>query len=71
MTGSRKMTVGRLKQLVGYDPARLEEMQRDGLLEFNEERLTVTETGSMFIRNIAALFDPAYREQVNRYSKSV
>lgn len=65
------MTADRLKQLVGYNPVRLEEMQRDGLLEFDEEGLTVTETGSIFIRNIAALFDPAYSEQVNRYSKSV
>ena len=65
------MTADRLKQMVGYDPARLEEMQRDGLLEFDEERLNVTETGSMFIRNIAVLFDPAFSEQANRYSKSV
>jgi len=68
---SAGMTANQLKQLVGYDPARLEEMQRDGLLEFDEKRLTVTETGSMFIRNIAALFDPSYKEQVNKYSKSL
>ncbi|MCA1746096.1 MAG: oxygen-independent coproporphyrinogen III oxidase [Bacteroidales bacterium] len=69
--GSRGMTADQLKKLVGYDSARLEEMQRDGLLEFDEERLTVTETGSMFIRNIAVLFDPAFSEQANKYSKSV
>ncbi|MCA1747160.1 MAG: hypothetical protein LC655_05655, partial [Bacteroidales bacterium] len=69
--GVRAITAGQLKKLVGYDPAKLEGMRRDGLLEYDDEGLWVTETGSMFIRNIAVLFDPAYSEQVNRYSKSV
>ncbi len=69
--GARGLTADQLKTLVGYDPEKLEGMQRDGLLEYDDEGLSVTETGSMFIRNIAVLFDPAYSEQVNRYSKSV
>jgi oxygen-independent coproporphyrinogen-3 oxidase len=70
-TGTAKMAADQLKTLVGYDPARLEGMRQDGLLEYDDEGLSVTETGSMFIRNIAVLFDPAFSEQANRYSKSV
>jgi oxygen-independent coproporphyrinogen-3 oxidase len=60
-----------LKKILNDDPKQLAEMEADGLLHRTEHDLTVTETGSLFIRNIAALFDPDYRQQVNKYSKSV
>lgn len=60
-----------LKKILDDDPAQLAEMEADGLLHLDERGLTVTETGALFIRNIAALFDPAYRQQVNKYSKSL
>lgn len=60
-----------LKGILNDDPKQLAEMEADGLLHRTEHGLMVTETGSLFIRNIAALFDPAYRQQVNKYSKSL
>jgi len=60
-----------LKGILNDAPGQLAEMEADGLLHRTEGGLTVTETGSLFIRNIAALFDPAYRQQVNKYSKSL
>ncbi len=60
-----------LKQLVGFDPGKFSEMEKDNLLEVSCEGLHVTERGSMMIRNIAAALDPAYKQQVNKYSKSV
>lgn len=44
---------------------------QDGLIEFSDLNLKVTAEGSLFIRNIAAAFDPAYRPQTNRFSTSV
>ncbi|HET9571128.1 MAG TPA: oxygen-independent coproporphyrinogen III oxidase [Bacteroidales bacterium] len=44
---------------------------QDGLIEFSDLNLTVTALGSLFIRNVAAVFDPAYRPQTNRFSTSI
>ena len=60
-----------LEKILDKASVQLEEMEADGLLHLNEKGLLVTETGGLFIRNIAALFDPAYRQQVNKYSKSL
>ena len=36
---------------------KLEELQRDGLIEWNRQGLSVTEQGHFFIRNICSAFD--------------
>lgn len=61
----------RLKSIVGFTDEKLQEFINDGLLTFNDDEIRVTETGSLFIRNIAALFDPVYTKQKNKYSKTV
>lgn len=43
----------------------------DKLLEYDGEKIRVTELGIFFIRNIAALLDPAYIEGKGVYSKVV
>lgn len=63
--------VEELKSTIRFDPDKLGELERDGLIELTGKSLTVTETGSLFIRNIAATLDPAFSEQANKYSKSV
>ena len=60
-----------LKNIVGYSPESLDEFVKDDLVRANDEEIVVTERGSLFIRNIAALFDPAYQQQEKKYSKSV
>lgn len=60
-----------IRETVGYAPERFGELVADRLVEVEERGLRVTEKGSMFIRNIAATLDPAYRAQVNKYSKAV
>ncbi len=57
--------------ITGFAADKLEPFIEDGLLEYTDEKLNVTETGELFIRNIAALFDPAYKQQSNQYSKTV
>lgn len=71
LSGELQVNLPELKGILNDDPKQLAEMEADGLLHRTEHGLTVTETGSLFIRNIAALFDPAYRQQVNKYSKSL
>ncbi|MBT3914091.1 MAG: oxygen-independent coproporphyrinogen III oxidase [Verrucomicrobia bacterium] len=50
----------------------LKDMEEDGLLNRNESRLTVTDTGRLFIRNIAMRFDPNIEtSSTTRYSKTI
>lgn len=65
------ITKTELVSSIGYDEAKLQEFADDGLLNFSEEKLEVTAVGSILIRNIAALFDPALEESKNKYSKTV
>ena len=41
-------------------PARLEELEADGLIEVNGQHLKVTERGRPFLRNICLAFDARY-----------
>lgn len=51
----------------------LEEMAGDGLISWTDNGFRVTDTGRMFLRNIATAFDAYYSsaEKSNRYSKTV
>jgi oxygen-independent coproporphyrinogen-3 oxidase len=60
-----------LKKHVIPDQKAMELFEKDGLIQHSENGFKVTNTGSLFIRNIAAALDPAYKAQKNKYSKSV
>ncbi|MBC2602472.1 oxygen-independent coproporphyrinogen III oxidase [Puniceicoccus vermicola] len=51
--------------------AGLQELESDGLLEDDGETVAVTETGRLFLRNIAMCFDADREEKEGRYSKTV
>ena len=52
--------------------AGLEDMEEDGLLSRDESGLTVTDTGRLFIRNIAMRFDPNIESTTTtRYSRTI
>jgi oxygen-independent coproporphyrinogen-3 oxidase len=54
-----------------FDEAALAGLQGDGLIEYSSGDIRVTETGSFFIRNIAASVDKAYAEKIQTYSRTV
>lgn len=60
-----------IKDSVRISKEALKGFADDGLIEFDDNNILVTETGSMFIRNIAASLDPAFVPADNKYSKSV
>lgn len=71
-TASRyQMKTVELKNLLKYDEDRLANFVTDGLLEIEGDSFEVTETGTMFIRNIAVCFDREYSEKNQPYSKTV
>ncbi|MCF8225731.1 MAG: oxygen-independent coproporphyrinogen III oxidase [Bacteroidales bacterium] len=71
MTKNLNIAMEKLKNVIRYDQDLLSGFEQDGLIEYDDESILITETGSMFIRNIAASLDPEYKEQVNKYSKAL
>jgi len=59
------------EQITQFKQEKLQEFINDGLLQFENQEIKVSETGSLFIRNIAATMDPEYTQQNNKYSKTV
>lgn len=66
-----KTTPEDFKSALRFDVKSLLELQADGLLNLKGDEFTVTETGTFFIRNIAASLDKAYVEKTQTYSKPV
>lgn len=65
------INVQKLKETLNFKDDRLESFIEDGLLKFNGNEIEVSETGTMFIRNIAVLFDREYHEMSQTYSRTV
>lgn len=66
-----KVPVEELRRIFIPDPRLFDGFVEDGLLSLSDERLIVSETGWLFIRNIAAAIDPAFKATENKYSKAV
>jgi oxygen-independent coproporphyrinogen-3 oxidase len=60
-----------LKMAIDLNAGNIHDLQNDGLIYYTPDSIEVTETGSFFIRNIAAALDKEYTEKVQTYSKPV
>ncbi len=63
--------VDQIKEITQFKNSHLKELQQDGLVDFNENELKVTDLGHFFIRNIAAAFDPQFKNSKNKFSKTI
>ncbi|MDT8393076.1 MAG: oxygen-independent coproporphyrinogen III oxidase [Bacteroidales bacterium] len=72
MTAERTGITGKqLSDILAVNRQDLDEFVADGLIEMTNEEISVTETGALFIRNIAASFDPAFLSSQQKYSRSI
>jgi oxygen-independent coproporphyrinogen-3 oxidase len=60
-----------LKHAITYDSEALLKFEADGILLMTPEGLEMTETGTLFSRNVAASFDPLTNTQSKQFSKPV
>ena len=65
------VSVDKLKSILPSNKITLQGYEADGLLEQDQEEVRISETGSFFIRNIAASFDREFRAQEKTYSRTV
>jgi oxygen-independent coproporphyrinogen-3 oxidase len=71
LAGELNIPVDRVRSSLRIDEQALADLAADGLIEYAADDIRVTETGTFFIRNIAASIDRAYVEKVQTYSKPV
>ena len=60
-----------IRDAIVYDDAELKQFEEDGILHLTKEGLEMTEGGALFIRNVAASFDPLTRNNSKQFSKPV
>lgn len=65
------LSMDSLKKIISFDEKVLKSFEDDNLIRYSGDNIEVTETGTVFIRNIAAAFDREYIEKVRTYSKPV
>lgn len=68
---SLSLPIETIKNAVVYDECKLQEFESDGLIAFDELKLQVSESGRMFVRNIAAALDPLMLQNEKSFSKPV
>jgi oxygen-independent coproporphyrinogen-3 oxidase len=60
-----------IRNTIIYDTEKLKEFEADGLINIFDEKIEVTDTGLILIRNVAASFDPLLKSTTKTFSKSV
>jgi oxygen-independent coproporphyrinogen-3 oxidase len=54
-----------------FDKLKLETLLTDKLIEFDDDKLSVTPQGMMIVRNVAVAFDPAFKMKESQYSNTI
>ena len=66
-----QLSIDELKAATAYDEEKIKEFEKDGILIYNKEKLSMTEEGSPFVRNVAASLDPLMLNTTKSFSKPI
>ncbi|MBR4840474.1 MAG: oxygen-independent coproporphyrinogen III oxidase [Paludibacteraceae bacterium] len=65
------ISVPEIKSIVHYDDSALRSMAEDGIIQYDDKEIEMTELGHPFVRNVAASLDPLMQKSTKQFSKSV
>ena len=65
------LTVDEVKQATAYDVAKMQDFAADGLIEWTDDSIRMTEEGTLFVRNVAASLDKLLLHSNKSFSKPV
>ncbi|WP_321437810.1 oxygen-independent coproporphyrinogen III oxidase [uncultured Bacteroides sp.] len=60
-----------IKHAISYSEDSLAEFAKDGIITYSPEEIKITPEGFLFVRNVAASFDPLMKGNTKLYSKPV
>lgn len=65
------VNISEIKNLSDFQLNQLKTFKNEGLIDYNEDEIHISETGKFFIRNIAAIFDPKMQNTNKNFSKAL
>ncbi|MBK5722397.1 oxygen-independent coproporphyrinogen III oxidase [Dysgonomonas sp. Marseille-P4677] len=71
LSNELNISADKIKSTIGYNEIQLQEFANDGIIEYDNNALTVLSEAAPFVRNVAASFDRLLGTKENRYSKSI
>ena len=71
MAASLNISLANLFKAIVYEQEALKQFEKDGILSFTRDGIDMTEEGALFIRNVAASFDPLTKNSSKQFSKPV
>ena len=60
-----------LQAATAFDQQKLEQFAADGLITYSDEKIQMTESGSPFVRNVAASLDKLMLNSAKTFSKPI
>lgn len=66
-----RLSVDRIKSALNYNEQVLQEFAEDGIIEFENNHITILPDAAPFVRNVAASLDKLITGEESRYSKSI
>lgn len=64
------ITIPEILNSVNYDLPLLKQFKDDGIIDYDDNSVRITGNGSLFIRNVAASFDPLMAATAKKFSRS-
>ncbi|EGK03201.1 oxygen-independent coproporphyrinogen III oxidase [Dysgonomonas gadei] len=71
LSNTLDIPVAKIKSAVNYNETALQAFAADGIIEYNEDYISILPDAAPFVRNVAASFDKLIDTKENRYSKSI
>ncbi len=68
---SFSVSVKEIKSQILYNEKLLETFANDGIIIYDDQKIKMTEDGALFVRNVAASFDPLMKRTDKAFSKPV
>ena len=65
------MTADEVKKQTTYNMEILQQFESDGIITLSDDKIQITSDGQLFIRNVAASFDPLTQDGQTNFSKPV
>ncbi len=66
-----RIPIDKVMAALNYNEAALNEFAEDGIIEFDNDHITILPAAAPFVRNVAASFDKLLSTKEQRYSKSI
>ena len=60
-----------IKKVIQYSESNFSDFISDGLIDINDDVITVHKKGRLFTRNISMRFDPLINKKVGTYSNTI